>query len=414
MNERNLNGLFIRNRASFGKIQQHLTVTKIKEKIEKFFITLNTRQTGNIFALSVLLIFAVLSLIRLYPFENTLKDNLNGGDDWNTYARYALDITHNGISMPSLNENYWAPASFLYNYFIALSFYLFGENDVPVFIIQNILLGLSVVFIFLTFRDKMKSLTSIAFFFTLFLFALVDVSKYYSFRLLSENLALFTMSAFFYCFIKGIEKNKLSLQILASVLLGLSVLIRPNVLPFEIIIVAIAFFHYRKAGLHKFFLFILFLTASSSLLAIRNYYVTGSMVFLPTQGISFGSQLFSDHDFSARFFLNKIIFLFGFLTPLEPDFQWRPHWTMMWIGYFIYLFFRLRENKRFEIWEVTSHLYIFCYFSLLLFIAPKLGSYGFRLLLPAIYIVLPFSFMSLDKLAERHQKIKSGKINTNT
>ena len=382
-----------------------MILIKLKEKIEKYSITLKAKRTGNILALSILFVFAALSLIRLYPFENTLKENLNDMDDWCTYARYALDITNNGISMPSLNENYWAPAGFLYNYFIALSFYLFGENDVPVFIIQNFLLGLSVVFIYLTFRDKMKSLTSIAFLFTLFIFALVDVSKYYSFRLLSENLALFTMSAFFYCFNNGIEKNKLSLQILASALLGLSVLIRPNILPFEILIIAIAYFYYRKAGIHKFFLFILFLTVSSSLLAIRNYSVTGSIVFFPTQGISFGSQFFSHHDFSIGFYLRKIIFCFGFLTSLEPDFQWRPHWTMMWIGYFIYLFFRLRENKRFEIWEVTSHLFIFCYFSLLIFIAPKLGSYGFRLLIPAIYFVLPFSFMSLDKF---------GKINTNS
>ena len=382
-----------------------MSLIKIKEKLKIYSEFLQARRTGNIFALFIVLAFGFLSLIRLYPFANTLKDYLNDIDDWSTYARYALDIMHNGISMPSINENYWAPAGFLYAYFIAFNFYLFGENDVPVFIIQNILLGFSVLFIYLTFRDKMKPLTSIAFLFTLFLFALVDVSKYYSFRLLSENLALFTMSAFFYCFINGMEKNKWSQQIIASVLLGLSVLIRPNILPFALLIIVIAYFYYRKAGIHKLFLFMLFLMMSSSLLAIRNYYVTGSIVFLPTLGISFGNQLFSHQDFSLVTFLNKIIFLFGFLTPLEPHYQWRPHWTMMWIGYFVYLFFRLRENKWFKIWEVTSHLYIFCYFSLLIFIPPQLGSYGFRLLIPAIYFVLPFAFMALDKF---------GKINTDS
>jgi 4-amino-4-deoxy-L-arabinose transferase-like glycosyltransferase len=308
-----------------------------------------------------------------------------------------LDVKHNGITMPSLKENYWAPAGFLYIYFIALNFYLFGENTTPIFIIQNLMLGISVACIYFSFRNKMKGLTGILFLFTLFLFALFDVSKYYSFRLISENLALFTISAFFLCFIKGMEKNKLSLQLLAAVLMGLSVLTRPNIFPFAFFLIAIASFYYlkEKRTMHNFFLFILLLLLSSSLLALRNYLVCGSWIFLPTEGVSFASRF---HLFPIRHYTDNLLFFAGFLSSLDPVLRWRPHWTIMWAGYIIYLFLRVKHKVKFELWEVTSHIYIFCYFSLMLFIAPQISSYGFRLLVPVIFIVLPFSFMALDKL----------------
>ena len=66
-------------------------------------------------------------MIRLYPFENTVDTILQGTDDWSRYARFALDIVDNGILMPSLEECYWSPASFLYNYFVAFCFYAFGK-----------------------------------------------------------------------------------------------------------------------------------------------------------------------------------------------------------------------------------------------------------------------------------------------
>jgi hypothetical protein len=38
-------------------------------------------------------------------------------------------------------------------------------------------------------------------------FAVVDVSKYYTFRFLGENLALFTVALFFYLFIRDLDRN---------------------------------------------------------------------------------------------------------------------------------------------------------------------------------------------------------------
>jgi 4-amino-4-deoxy-L-arabinose transferase-like glycosyltransferase len=364
---------------------------------------LKTRQTGNILAILIVVAFVIISLIRLYPFENSFRIILAGIDDWSRYAQYATDIKHNDLSMPMVHGNYIMPAGFLYCYFLALCFSLFGENNIPVYIIQSFLLGLSVALIYWTFRDRMRPLTSMAFLFTVTLFALLDVSKNYSFRMLSENLTIFTLSCFFYCFMKGFKKNKLSWQLAAAVLMGLSILTRPNIFPFGIILTVIVMYYYLKQGkkgLLPLLLFILFLVMSTSFLAFRNHFVTGDWVFLPVEGSSFAKGFFSQDTFSLSLILKKVLFCLGGLTPLEPGYQWRPHWILLWAGYFVYLFLRLKDIRKTELWEVTLHLFIFSYYLLLILITPKLGSYGFRLLLPAIFIVLPFPFMAFDILNE--------------
>lgn len=369
--------------------------------MNKYINILSDKKTGNILVVFIILYFFINSIIRLYPFNNYLSSILVSIDDWGRYARYAIDIKHNGILIPSIQGNYFTPAGFLYCYFVAGCFIIFGENTVPVIIIQNIILGLSIAFIYYTFRNKMKPLTSLLFLLTLFIFAIIDINKYYTFRLLSENLGIFTISVFFYCFIKGLEKNKLSLQLTASVFLGLSILIRPNIFLFALVLIVIVSFYFikqKKGTILNLLLFILFLIISSSFLAIRNHFVCNSWTFLPTEGISFTESLFQMNGFSFSLIFKKILFCIGVLTPLEPDYIWRPHWIIMWIGYFIYIIIRLKESRKLEVWEITTHLYIICYYILLILIAPRIGSYGFRLLVPAIFIVLPFSLMTFDKI----------------
>lgn len=365
---------------------------------------LTTNRSGNILALSIVIIFGLLAILRLYPFENDLLKILIEIDDWSRYAKNALEIKNAGILMSQPSGNYFSPAGFLYNYFIAACFYCFGENTVPVYILQNLLLGISVALTYWTFRDKMKPLTALVLLLTLFIFALLDVYKNYSFRLLSENLAIFTISAFVYCFSKGLEKNKLSLLLTSAVFMGLSILTRPNIFPFGVILLAIISFYFWKQKqntLRNILLFASVLLASSSFLLIRNHLVCGSWTFLPTEGITFSQNFFNDDGPSITLYFKKILFFFGILSPLEPNYSWRPHWTMMWIGFFTYLYFRLRSKQKFDIWEVTLLLFILIYFGVLLLIA-QVDSYGFRLIIPITFVVLPFSFMAVDRLITRH------------
>jgi hypothetical protein len=269
-------------------------------------------------------------------------------------------------------------------------------------------------------------------------FAVVDVSKYYTFRFLGENLALFTVALFFYLFIRGLDRNTLGLILAAAAVIGISVLIRPNLLVFALVVMLIAMRHFfatsRSSGAAiRSLLFIAVLVASMSFLAIRNHAVSGRWIFLPTQGTSAGflkeshpipasvdlsglktntlyARLHVSRDVAAyaefvrqqpilftSYYVQKIAFCLGFLPVFEPAYQYRPHWMLMWAGYFIYLWSRLRDSTKIQTWELTVLWFLPCYYSVLVLTAP-VGNYGFRMLIPATNIVLACAFLAVDRL----------------
>lgn len=405
-------------------------------KIDKILTPFCTKRTGTILALLIVVVFIFLSLVRTYDFESfqSIRDAV--GDDWGTYARYAVDIKQNGLLMPSLPMAYRSPSGFLYSYFIALCLVIFGEKSIPIFIIQHVMLGLSVALIYWTFRNKMRDFTALLFLFALFVFALKDVYKNYAPLLLSENLALFTMSLFFFCFVKGFEKNNLLMQVTAAILLGLSILTRPNIVVFGAVlipIVAAYYFKKGKVGFRNFLIFMCVLVLSSSFLLIRNYILVKKLYFLPTYMSSltdikqfhiippsvdltrvdanvfytklhFSRDLVDYIEYAWQqpgiffwYYFKKILFCLGYLPILTSAYALRLRWVIMWIGYAVYWFLRIRSREKYELWEVALHLYIFCYYGTLI-MTTAIHNYGFRMLLPAIPFVLVFPFLALDRL----------------
>jgi hypothetical protein len=132
---------------------------------------------------------------------------------------------------------------------------------------------------------------------------------------------------------------------------------------------------------------------------VRNHFVSGSWTLLPTEGISFAKDFVTLHDFSFSLYLKKMLFCFGLMSFLEPEIKTRPHWLLMWIGYFTYLFLRVKMIRRFEIWETTSHIFIFIYCGFLILVA-QVSSYGFRMFIPVTFIILSFSFLAVDRFKE--------------
>jgi 4-amino-4-deoxy-L-arabinose transferase-like glycosyltransferase len=384
---------------------------------------MSPKRTDTILAVSVVLLFVLLALIRLYPFENTLQQIIaDSGNDWSKYAANAIDIKHNGLLMPGIEGAYEKPASFFYCYFLALCFFLFGENNVPVYLLQNLMLGLSIVFIWFTFRERMSRNVSLAFLFALVIVALTDVSIYYTFRFLGENLALFSLAVFFLLFKKGMEKDKLPALLVSALFLGIAVLTRPNIFLFALVLIVLLLFYGFKTGKVKStLLFVAVLVITSSLLAIRNYLVCDSIQFMPSQGMLFNmiafhpvpssvdlSQANTYLDAYLQYFLqepvlfmmhyvNKVLFCFGFLKAVEPSYHWFPHWTLMWLGYFTYLFLLFRNKTKTELPEKILHLFIFTYFASLVLVG-QVENYGFRMLIPGNFFVLAFAFVALDKL----------------
>lgn len=413
--------------------------------MNKFMNVCSAKRFGTIVALSAVILFLILSLTRTYPFKSLESVISDAGNDWSKYARFALEIKNNGLFTPSQitspNGPYHSPTGFLYNYFLALCMNIFGEKVLPIFVIQHIMLGLSVALVYWAFRDKMSALTGLLFLFTLIAFAFMDVYKNYSTKLLSENLIIFTISLFFYCFVKGFEKDSFALQLMAAFSLGVSVLTRPNIFLYAMLIIPLVAFVYLKKGekgLAKLAIFTTVLILSSSFLLLRNYVVCKKILFLPEMmsasyvinannippsvdlskvaygplcaKLHLGKDMVSQIEYMRQqpviffgYYIKKVIFCLGFLPILDSAYSIRPHWMVMWAGYFTYIFLRIRDRMRLEIWEIAVHLYIICYYASLI-MSTTVHNYGFRMLIPVTNFVLIFSFMALDRLMLRKSK----------
>jgi hypothetical protein len=358
---------------------------------------MNFRRTEKWCLLFVLLLFTLLPLIRLYPYTNNLAELLAGTDDWNFYAKNALEIKRGGFLMPHFDGAYAYPGGFFYNYFVAGCFAVFGENAIPVYIVQSLLLGCSVTLIYLAFRNKMKIRTRWVFLLFVTLVALLDVSKDYSVRLLSENLAVFTVAAFVYCLLKAVELRKFHWQIGTLFFLIVSVLTRPVMLPFGIVFAALICwycFRYRTISIAKTILFTAIVLLGISAIAIRNYFFCGEFLFFPVLGV-YGSGL-QVEQFSAMLLIKKTLFMFGYLPALSDVYRVRPHWMLLWAAYLAYLFFRKKQWWKFELAEIPVHLFLLVYCGLSL-VFVTVDSYGFRAFIPITLLLVPFSMMAAER-----------------
>ncbi len=392
---------------------------------------------GTILAIFIIIFFFAKSLTRHYDYPTYQSIIKARSDDWGTYARYALDIKQNGLIIQELKgTSYRAPAGFLYNYFIALLLALFGEKSIPIFVVQHLMLGLSVALIYWTFRDKMSPFLGLLFLSALFIFALKDVYKNYAPLLLSENLALFTLSLFFFCFVRGFDRDVFTLQLLAAVFMGISVLTRPNIVVYEFALIFPVIFYYfkkKKAWFTKSVIFVSVLVLSSSFLLVRNYASSGEMYFLPTHGTSMDyiktyipippsvdlsraetnvlyAKLHLKKDVVAyaeyiiqkpvlffTHYFKKFLYCLGYIPILDPHNGPRGRWMVMWACYFAYLVLRVARRYTMEMWELGVHLFIFCYYAALI-LGGQIQNYGFRMLIPAVFFVPAFGFIMLDKL----------------
>jgi hypothetical protein len=329
-------------------------------------------------------IFPLLAVLRLSTENHTLDDCLLGVDDWNRYARNAVDIIENGWLMPSINENYLLPSSFFYNYFVAVIFLLFGPSLNSVYLVQSILLSISIILTYNTFFKNTKNDKVV--FYGLIVFSYFDIFRYYTFKLLSESLAIFTLSLFFFFIIKSLKKNDTKNLMFSIIFLAICCLTRPTILPFAAILLIILLKkHYLNEKIKGLWVSILIFISLLSSLSIRNYLVTKN------NPISIFNDLADKHFHTVSkfnvidetlsyimFLIKKVLFLFGFLPLVEPNFNIRPHWIILWLGFFIYVkYYLLDRNKIIYSSDRIIILFVLIYFPTILILTP-IESYGFR------------------------------------
>ena len=362
-----------------------------------------TRQLKYLFLL-ILLFFIITAVYRALNNDKTFLETASGFEnDWNYYAKHALDIKNNGLLMPSVNENYLIPAGFLYNYFISACILLFGDYLEPIFVMQALMLFVTILLTYLYFKDEIDPELHILFVSGLFLFSLVDIYKHYTFLLLSENLAILFVMLFFYLLKKALSHHHLKHYLLSALFLGLTVLTRPTVYPFLIVLLIglLLSVIVRKISTVSFIGFVTAGVLIIALLPLRNYFVTGNFKWLPTNGsfleyMNLANPETIQNDTSAFFlyYVKKFLFCIGLLPLLEPLFQVRPHWLILWLGIVIYMIKYFRVSFSYHTYAL---LFIVMVMAVIVLIAP-IQSYGFRMLLPFLFLLYGYGFLGFKSV----------------
>ncbi len=369
--------------------------------------------------LAGMLAFTFAAALRVGPDPTAIGDLVVGTDDWNSYAAYAQDILRNGLLLPVVEGNYTQPAGFLYAYFVAGCLAVSGGSLGFVYMAQAALLGLAMGLSYALFRDLLTGWLRPLLLFGLLLIAVVDVYKYYTFRLLSENLALFLVPLFLLQW-KHWWRGKRHAPVTAALCgttLGLAVLTRPNLAMFAVFMVVVAWWAVvaRSRSPVEAGSYSIALLAVALLLALRNYWVTGTASTLPDgrifQQSPFGWNQYTLLDEPVAFctyYLKNILFCCGFLNVLEPDYAIRPHWVLMALGTLIYFRHQLQRAGRMGGMDVVLAGFMLTFHVVLIAVA-QLANYGFRMLVPGLFITLGVSLKGYELMstAIRARRIKA-------
>jgi Dolichyl-phosphate-mannose-protein mannosyltransferase len=382
----------------------------LKWKTPELAVFLTTTRGIYLATLTLLGLFLTLSFYRAYPYLDDVNEANAAGNDWLTYKLNALSVLHDGLTMPAVQGNYHLPGGFLYNYFVAAVFALFGENSTYVYLVQAAMLALSVGLTALAFKPFLKQKTAAVYFPALALMVFVDVFVFYTFRLLSENLLLLLLPVFYLLILRTVGTSSILLASLAGAVMGLCALCRQNLILLGPTTAILLFIYLkRRPGRTPISLsFLFWFCLVFSLLPLRNYAVTGDVsipvirytaqrltselkINDPITLTSLGRKALSAFTYYAR----RILFCAGLTTAMGgvPVYYLKPHWLIMWTGALIYIR-RLLKRRGLEFWEAFATLFILMYLGPLIAIA-DIYSHGVRMIIPVMPIVLLLGVGSL-------------------
>lgn len=322
----------------------------------------------------------------------TLQSLSSGRDDWNRYARHAMEVCQNGLLMPQIACPYEGPGGFLYNYFLSL-FILAGVSNVAwIYTVQVMVLFGTAVLLYLTW-SPLSTNTGYRFllFFLLPVGVVADMLPHYAFRLMSENLALPLVALFLYSserFYSGEKPLNIGFLIISGLSLGMLALTRPQIIPFVPFWgVMTLYFIIKKFNVNSVFGPTLFfgLIVPCSLcvfVGIRNLVLCDEFSLLPLEGMKYALEM---NSVKSAFSLSKILFVLGWLKSLEPQYTVRPHWLLSWLLFLILLFWRFFIYKKGLCFNENywMNLSLLVYYSITLFFV-ELTSYGYRYVIPVI------------------------------
>lgn len=387
--------------------------------------------------LLLLALFTAAGVTGSLPLMGQHHDFLPG-DDWTDYHNRALDILQNGLAMPGAPTPYVLPAGFLYIYFLALCYALVGVQPAYVYMIQSAMLGLSVCGLFMAFRKDLSPSAKATLLLGLAAFAFLDFQRHYAIRLLSENLFMPLLAAFFWLVRIAWQERRPWAEPLAFALLGLMLLTRPNLIifapPFLLWVLVTRF---GLARLGRFGLCLLLLLAVVSVMGLRNHAAGGSpVVFTPVSWKMFDipgygpklpgaekllgpnqkregawpvmrlivRQFQKDPAGTTIAYCNRVLYTAGFLPLAQPQYpySYRPHWMALWAALIAVFWLRLRYRLPSSF--TLKVLYLYLALSLAVVIGVTwIYSYGFRFIAPITIPAIAAAAPLVDLVRQRRK-----------
>ncbi|MEW6409277.1 MAG: glycosyltransferase family 39 protein [Nitrospirota bacterium] len=371
------------------------------------------------------LIFLVSFALRVFSNLRKWKDPqtiiLSGGDDWLSYETAARSILLGDFLNAAFDEG--RPFSFtpLYRYFLSVFHLLTGESLFFSAILQGVIFGVVVVLTYFLGKQLFSVRAGIV---SVVLLIGVDMMPRMYDRFLGEPTATFLALTSFLMLFKFSEIKKSRYLLLAGVLFGLATGIRPNLLPFSLIIV-MWIFTFKMDLKERFKSSVVFLLAFVLIIAmipLRNYAVAGKPVLFSTHGpvsllvgnpvpadvtlrtierpyldkLSLSPETRTVVEFMLQapgvFFygiLRKFLFLFGVSDPELGEAESRVLWPNLISVCGMILSFIKIDDRQLMLNRLFAMLFILCNMIVMALIV--VNQYGYRFTLPNFPFVYIFA-----------------------
>jgi 4-amino-4-deoxy-L-arabinose transferase-like glycosyltransferase len=319
----------------------------------------------------------------LFPLANDVGPS---GDDWGSYHRFAVSVLNGGMSMPAVQGPYTRPGGFGYVYFVAAVYKFFGVRSEAVYLVQTFLLALSVLGFVHAFRRRLTPFYLLAYGLLVIVFAYLDHFRFYTFRLLSENLLIFLLAPLFIAFERLLSRGSRLAAAATGLLAGACFLVRPNTLFLAPAWALLLLYRKRdRRTITNGAILIAGVVLMAGLILWRNYAVTATfdLRMLTTRMDWVHPSSISD---AFPFYARRILYLLGYLHGLVPEFGSLRHWYAAWAGVLLLVGWCLR-NRQIDDLDLAAFVFLAAYYGPLIAVA-DITNYGIRHLTPGMPVIL--------------------------
>jgi len=319
----------------------------------------------------------------LFPLANDVDPS---GDDWWSYHRFAVSVLNGGMTMPAVRGPYTRPGGFGYVYFVAAVYKLLGVRSDAVYLIQTFLLALSVLGFVHAFRRRLTPFYLLIYGLLVVVFDYLDHFRFYTFRLLSENLLIFLFAALFIAFERLLSSGSRLAAAATGLLAGACFLVRPNTLLLAPAWALLLIYRKRdRRTIVNSAILIAGLVLMAGLIVWRDYAVTAAfdLRVLTTRQDWLHPLSFSD---AFPFYGRRILYALGYLHALIPEYGSFWRWYAAWAGVLLLVGWCLR-NRQIDDLDLAALVFLPVYYGPLIAVA-YITNYGVRMLTPAMPVVL--------------------------